>query len=110
MKRRPRALRAHADAIEAGAAAIVPLTSSSTDTLRTTHECAAELRISVATLNRMVKAGKVPWVPVGESKRFDMTKVRAALAATTEAKTSPTLAPAQPAPSGVRCLSRKPRL
>ena len=105
-----RTLRAQADALEAGVVESARSTSASSEPLRTTQQCAADLGISVATLNRMVRAGQVPWLPVGDSKRFDMTAVREALAArAARAKTPPVPASSLPAPSmsGVRCLSRK---
>jgi excisionase family DNA binding protein len=44
-----------------------------------TRDCAHSLGVSTATVNRMVQAGRIPFITVGESRRFEMGPVLAAL-------------------------------
>jgi hypothetical protein len=62
------------------------------------------LGISTTGLDRLTAAGRVPYVRVGDVRRYDLAAVRAALETTAES-------PATPAPrervAGVRLLSRR---
>ncbi len=55
--------------------------STSLAPLLTPHECAAALGISIATLNRRVIEGVIPFVQIGDARRYDLDAVRAALVA-----------------------------
>jgi excisionase family DNA binding protein len=91
------ALRAAADVVEQGAPPPARLLSS--------QDCAAALGVSVATLNRRVGEGAIPYVTIGDSRRFDLDAVRAALA---EHAVRPAEGdPANDATAGVRRLSRE---
>jgi excisionase family DNA binding protein len=50
-----------------------------TSTLVDTRDCAHGLGVSTATINRLVNAGRIPFLIVGESRRFEMSAVLAAL-------------------------------
>jgi excisionase family DNA binding protein len=47
--------------------------------LMDTRDCAHSLGVSTATINRLVQAGRIPFITVGESRRFEMGAVLAAL-------------------------------
>jgi excisionase family DNA binding protein len=68
------------------------------------------LAVSTATVDRLCREGRVPYVVVGDSRRFDLEAVRDALANSTAspAPTSPPSATPPPAarPHTVRLLSR----
>ncbi len=67
---------------------------------------ASALGISTATLDRLVRAGRVPYVLVGDSRRFDVAVVRAALAVEANAPTAESQRRATPIP-GVRRLGAR---
>jgi excisionase family DNA binding protein len=71
------------------------------------QQLAAALGVSTAKVDRLCRDGAIPFLTVGDSRRFDPISVRAALEA--RAAEQPTPLP-QPAPeaaaSGVRRLSR----
>jgi excisionase family DNA binding protein len=92
-----RAVRAELAGLESGPATAAPLIDK--------KECARALGVSSATLDRLVAAGRVPCVCVGDHRRFALDQVVAALA------TSPASVPASKpqALPGVRCLSRPRR-
>ena len=72
------------------------------------------LGVSTATVDRLCRLQRIPVVPVGEVRRFDLEAVRAALTARREeaaavARNSPDLARGSPLLGGVRLLSRGKR-
>jgi excisionase family DNA binding protein len=69
---------------------------------------AAALGVSPATVDRQTAEGRIPFVRVGDHKRFDLAAVRAALELT-PARLAPVVAPARGRVPGVRLLSRGPR-
>lgn len=72
----------------------------------TATELAAELRVSVETVRRLARSGRVPATRLGRRYRFDRARVLEALATTHQpaATTAPaaTQAPARPALVQVR--------
>jgi len=70
-----------------------------------THAVAHDLGISVATLDRKIRVGLVPFCWVGDRKKFDLAAVRAALETSAAAKHA-TKTPEQ---GSVRLLSRGQR-
>jgi excisionase family DNA binding protein len=106
------ALRAQADAIDAqalvlDATAPVPLRAPEPAPLLSKQQIAAALGVSTATVDRLCRERAIPFVTVGDSRRFDLANVRQAL----EARAAEEL-PALPSqgsedrPSGVRRLTR----
>ena len=72
------------------------------------RELARLLGVSGATVDRLVRANRIPFVPVGDVKRFDIAAVRAALE-TRDAEPSsdrPALPTSTADVGGVRRLSR----
>ncbi len=78
------------------------------------RELALSLGVSAATIDRLCRQGRIPFILVGEVRRFDFDAVRAAL----ETKPEPADAPANPASqsaprdrlgANVRMLSRGTR-
>jgi excisionase family DNA binding protein len=108
------ALRAQADAMDAQAqmleaAAPVEVRVAEPAPLLTKQQLAAALGVSTATIDRLCREGTIPFVPVGDSRRFDLASVRQALEARAATNvTPPQLAP-EPSPSGVRRLTRSSR-
>ncbi len=105
------ALRALADSLEAltnaPEVATAPPLPASPEPLVSRLEIARLLGCSIATLDRLIREGAIPYLVVGETKRFDVQAVRAALAARIE--TAPRPVPqleAAPVPTGVRLVSR----
>lgn len=74
------------------------------------RDCAYALGVSPATIHRLVRSGRVPFVVVGQSKRFDLVAVREALE---HSKVTEKRSAAAPMPQaratipGVRLLSRR---
>ncbi len=104
-------LRAQAAALEAPVALSQPDRSAALSRIVNKDEMARELSVSRGQVDRLVRAGKIPCVIVGDVRRFDVAAVRAALEVhvpVPEAAPLALLAPADPAPapSGVRLLSR----
>jgi hypothetical protein len=68
------------------------------------------LGVSTATVDRLCRQQRVPFVLVGEVRRFDLAAVRAALAEQ-RPSSEPRKAAAerQAPPGGIRLLSREPR-
>jgi excisionase family DNA binding protein len=91
------------EAVRAELATFAPA-STAPAPLADKRSAAHALGISSATLDRLVAAGRVPFVRVGDHRRYDLAQVRAALATTPAA-------PTRPAPrerlGGVRLLSRR---
>jgi excisionase family DNA binding protein len=73
--------------------------------LLTKSELANALRVSTATVDRRLREKRIPFVPVGDVKRFDLEAVRAALPEVPAS--APAAAPVQGSLSGVRLLSRR---
>jgi excisionase family DNA binding protein len=48
-------------------------------TLLSKSELASELHVSTATVDRLVRAGRLPFARVGDARRFDVDAVRRAL-------------------------------
>jgi excisionase family DNA binding protein len=98
---------AQADAFEAARATSTPSAPSSPAPLLTPHECAAALGVSIATLNRRVNEGAIPYVQIGDARRYDLERVHAALAAAPRVPQLPPVASApEPQPArGVRRVS-----
>jgi excisionase family DNA binding protein len=70
------------------------------------------LGVSPATIDRLCRSGRMPFVVVGEVRRFDLVAVRAALAeshGSQAASPPPMSAPTQTPIAGVRLLSRRSR-
>ncbi len=73
------------------------------------------LGVSTATVDRLCRQGRMPFVIVGEVRRFDLEVVRAALGGRTEGapvpsdRTASERAQRRPALNTVRCLSRESR-
>ena len=70
------------------------------------------LSVSTATIDRLVRAKRVPFVVVGQVRRFDLDAVRGALGATPPEKDESTRTPLPhetplPGLRGVRLLSRR---
>jgi excisionase family DNA binding protein len=69
------------------------------------------LGVSMPTIDRLCREGRVPYVQVGESRRFDLQAVRAALAAPApsaqEGRANPAASPHKTVGAGVRLLSRQ---
>ncbi len=87
-------------------AALAATTSAaSAPALVTKQAAAGALGISTGTLDRLVRAGRVPFVKVGDVRRFDLAAVRASLVAI-EARTGSAEQPKRAAVTGVRLLSR----
>lgn len=80
--------------------------------LATKQAAAAALGISTATLDRRIAEGVVPFVQVGDVKRFDLDAIRAAIVANTPpiaaVERPHACSPATPL-AGVRRLSRGAR-
>jgi excisionase family DNA binding protein len=76
------------------------------------REVARALGISVAKVDRLCRDHRIPFVRVGDVRRFDLAAVRAALEAGGDrAAQRRDVQPAAPSPSpiaGVRLLSRRP--
>jgi excisionase family DNA binding protein len=70
------------------------------------------LGVSPATVDRLCRSGRMPFVVVGEVRRFDLLAVRAALTeghGSHAASPPPASAPSQAPIAGVRLLSRRAR-
>jgi len=81
--------------------------AATAETLKTRQQAAAAFGVSLATWDRECASGAIPYLVVGDSRRFDLQQVRAALQARTEAP-APRALPAldaAPVPSGVRRVS-----
>lgn len=52
--------------------------------LLTTKEMADELNVSVKTVRRLTKLGRIPYLPVGRENRYDLSAVKAALSCIAE--------------------------
>lgn len=63
----------------------------------TKRALATALDVSTATIDRMVEDGRIPFFVVGESKRFDLAEVRAAIRAPAP-EPKPNLRLVEPAP------------
>jgi excisionase family DNA binding protein len=76
------------------------------------RELAHALRVSVAKVDRLSRDGRIPFVIVGDVRRFDLTAVLAALPQQGQ-PTDERVRPASPARkqvlAGVRLLSRESR-
>lgn len=85
-------------------------TSATSPTLIDKRSLAHALGVSPATVDRLCRNGRMPFVVVGEVRRFDLVAVRAALAQSHgQLAGSPTSAPRPAAIAGVRLLSRRSR-
>jgi excisionase family DNA binding protein len=73
------------------------------------RDCAYALGVSSATIHRLVRSGRVPFVVVGQSKRFDLAAVREALehSMVTEKQLVVPTPQASATIPGVRLLSRR---
>jgi len=91
------------DEVRAALTSVAPA-SATPSPLVDKKECARALGISTTSLDRMTAAGKVPFLRVGDVRRYDFAAVRAALE-------TPAATPTRPAPrervAGVRLLSRR---
>jgi excisionase family DNA binding protein len=80
-----------------------PALSAAPAALASKSEVASALRVSPASIDRLVRAGRIPFVRVGDVRRFDLESVRAALA---EQRSAAAAKPQPQGPlSGVRLLS-----
>jgi excisionase family DNA binding protein len=80
-----------------------PTSSVAQAPLASKSEVASALHVSPATIDRLVRAGRIPFVRVGDVRRFDLECVRAALVEQRSA--APAKPPVQGPMSGVRLLS-----
>jgi excisionase family DNA binding protein len=73
------------------------------------RDCAYALGVSPATIHRLVRSGRVPFIVVGESKRFDLAAVREALehSEVTEKRSVVPTPQAGATIPGVRLLTRR---
>lgn len=105
------ALRVQADTIDAqasileGGAALAPPAPEAA-ALLSKQQLASALAVSTATVDRLCRDGVVPFLIVGDSRRFDLVKVRSALEAHAAKEPSAPAVAAAPAPGGVRRVSR----
>jgi hypothetical protein len=108
------ALRAQADAIDAQAQVLdanptVAPCAPEPAPLLSKQQLAIALGVSTATLDRLCREGAIPFLPVGDSRWFDLASVRQALE-TRAGKELPGSPPAPEArPGGVRLLSKRRR-
>jgi excisionase family DNA binding protein len=81
--------------------------SGDLDALLNKRALAHALGVSTATVDRLCRTRRIPFVVVGDARRFDLAAVRAALA-TTPSSPSPKLAPPEEAAGlhGVKLLTR----
>jgi excisionase family DNA binding protein len=86
-------------------------TPAASESLIDKRSLAHGLGVSPATVDRLCRDGRIPFVRVGDVRRFDLVAVRAALAETSTAKSSapPTSILGHAGLAGVRLRSRKPR-
>jgi hypothetical protein len=104
------ALAAVADALDAQADAldVAPAPDAPSAQLVPPHACAAALGISIATLNRRVNEGIVPFVQIGDARRYDVAEVRAALAAAPSSTSTPRQLPPAASDSGPELVTASP--
>ena len=77
------------------------------DTLLNKRALAHALGVSTATIDRLCRAKRIPFVIVGDARRFDLASVRAALATTPASPDSKRLPPGESATlHGVKLLTR----
>jgi len=115
-------LRAQAEALRAQAAAIdaqaqvlethrlVTPRAAEPAPLLSKQQLATALGVSSATIDRLCRERAIPFLTVGDSRRFDLVSVRLSLEA--PAVNEPAVTHEQPpgaSPSGVRLLSRRTR-
>jgi hypothetical protein len=112
------ALERQADALHAQATALQMLKKHERDvSLTPAPAClvdrsglATALAISLPTVDRLCKAGTIPWIQIGDVRRFDLGAVRSALQkCAAKAKVNMSRVgsdEADGAPSGVRRVSR----
>jgi excisionase family DNA binding protein len=96
---------------EEALASHAPTTPAPSGSLIDKRSLAHALGVSPATVDRLCRDGRVPFVRVGDVRRFDLAAVRTALGETSATKSSapPTSALRQAGVAGVRLLSRRPR-
>jgi hypothetical protein len=109
------ALRAQADAIDAQAQVLeanVPPAPHAAEPapLLSKQQLALALGVSTATIDRLSRERAIPFLIVGDARRFELVSVRQALEARAaeEPAATPKLA-TEASPSGVRLLSRRRR-
>ncbi len=110
LRAQARALRAQADATDAQAqmleaqARIAPR-ASGVAPLLSKQQLATLLSVSTATIDRLCREQAIPFLTVGDARRFELLRVRQALEARTVETSQP---PRQPEakPGGVRVLSK----
>jgi hypothetical protein len=102
---RARAIRARVAARSAASATV----HADSPQLVAKGVAAAALSVSVSTLDRLCRAGVIPFVYAGEVRKFDLVAVRAALDAYTAARRTkpPAHGAAREETPGVRFLSRR---
>jgi excisionase family DNA binding protein len=105
------ALRVQADAIDAQAQMLeanppVTLAVAEAAPLLSKQQLASALGVSTATVDRLCRDQAIPFLTVGDSRRFDLMSVRAALEARAVEQPPAPPQPAPAIPSGVRRLSR----
>jgi excisionase family DNA binding protein len=98
-------------ATQAKATSPAPAPTPGTAPLVDKRGCAYALGVSPATIDRLVRDGRIPYRIVGDSRRFDLAAVIAALeehkvATKTNTVATPPWPPDEPIP-GVRLLSRR---
>lgn len=82
----------------------------STSPLVSKQEAARHFNVSTATIDRLCRSGEIPYITIGDSRRFDLVAVRAALETrATQPVASPASSPPETSTGGVRRLSRGTR-
>lgn len=91
-------------------ARVAPPMAPSPSPMVAKQEAARHFNVSTATLDRLCRTGEIPYVTIGDSRRFDLAAVRAALEARAgaEPKAPPVSSPPETS-TGVRRVSRGAR-
>ena len=109
------ALRAQADAIDTQAQVLeanasVALRAPEPTPLLSKQQLAAALGVSTATIDRLCRERAIPFLTVGDSRRFELVAVRQALEARAAGEaTEPPQALPEVSTGGVRRLTRRRR-
>ncbi len=113
LRAQAQALRVQADAIEAQArmleadAGVAPRAAEPAPLL-SKQQLAAALGVSTATVDRLCREQSIPFLTVGDARRFELVSVRQALEArAADEPPAPYERAPGASPSGIRMLSRR---